>query len=279
MAASVNSKYALTLNVDETLALGLDHASDPQFTHTLGAHAATLTASTTPPVTKTFSKTLNLVGGIVALDLTSLAGPSGTTVDLTGLKIQNMKLFCPNTNTGSIEVKAKDGTTGYNLFGPNNAFVTVQSIAAAAYTVTANGTSADLLNAETADVIYNVGVVTDGTHTPKLQESINDSDWTDVAAGDQIGTLSALSSATIQRVRYIGTSRYLRAVNTVTGGPATGAVLSASIVSTMESMKVLPGMAVLHFADDETEDVDSTHKDITFTGTGTETIQVQLVAG
>lgn len=279
MAASVKSKYALTLNVDETLALGLDHAEDPQFTHSLGAHAATLTAATTPPVTKTFSATLNLSGGIATLDLTSLAGPAGTTVDFTGLRIQNIKLFCPATNTAGIEVKAKDGATGYNLFGPNNAIVTMQSIAAAAWTTSASGASADLDDVETADVIYNVGTVTDGTHTPKLQESINDAGWTDVEAGDQIGALSALSSDTIQRVRYIGENRYLRAVNIVTGGPSTGALLSASIISAIQSIKVLPGMPIMDFADDETEDVDSTHKDIVFTGTGTETIEVQLVAG
>ncbi len=279
MAAAVRSKYAITLVVDETIALGLANANDPTTQHTLGADAATLTGTTTPPATKVFSKTINLTAGIASLDLTSLAGPNSTTITFAGLKVQNVKLVCPNTNTGSITIAAKDGTTGYNLFGPNNAVVTTQSVSPATRTTSVNGSSANLANTETAYVYIEAGTVTDGTHTPKLQESTNDSDWSDVGAGDQVGTLSALSSDAVQRVRYIGTNQFIRVVITVTGGPATGAVASAVIVSTIESVKVLPGKAAVSFEDDETEDVDSTHKDITITGTGTETIKVILVAG
>lgn len=65
-----------------------------------------------------------------------------------------------------------------------------------------------------------IGTWTDGTHTPKLQESDNGtSGWTDVAAGDLIGGFSVVNSAgggnAVQRVSYIGNKRYIRAVLTV----------------------------------------------------------------
>lgn len=120
MAASVSAKYQMLCQVTETLALGLAHAADPPTVHSLGSPGSTLIATTTPPVTKVFSGTVTLSGGAGALDLTSLAGPQGTTVDFTGLKVQLIQLITPN-NTVSIIVEHKDGATGYNLFGNDNA--------------------------------------------------------------------------------------------------------------------------------------------------------------
>ncbi|KKN27512.1 hypothetical protein LCGC14_0863960 [marine sediment metagenome] len=119
MAAAVKAKIAATLTVDETLALGLDNADDPTFTHTLGADAATLTSSTTPPVTKTYSETINLSGGGATIDLQALTGPNSTTVDFTGLKVQAIKLSCPSTNTEGITVD-RGAANPYNLFGEDN---------------------------------------------------------------------------------------------------------------------------------------------------------------
>lgn len=120
MAAAVKAKIAATLTVDETLALGLDNAADPTFTHTLGDDAATLTSSTTPAVTKTYSETINLSGGAATIDLTSLPGPNSTTIDFTGLKVQAIKFVCPSTNTEGITVD-RGGSNPYNLFGEDNA--------------------------------------------------------------------------------------------------------------------------------------------------------------
>lgn len=280
MAASVSAQYAFGCEVAETLALGLDNVTDRAFTHSVGADAATLNASSSPaPATKPFSDTIALAAGISSLDLTSLAGPASTTVTFDGLKVQLAKFKCPDTNTGGITVTAKDASTGYNLFGANNAAVTTQSLAPAARTASANGASADLQNVETALAIVEAGTLTDGTHTPKIQESANDADWSDVGAGDQIGTFAALSSNTVQSVRYIGVERYVRVVITVTGGPATGLVGSAAIVARPAKLTIMPGMVQMLYADDELENVDSTHKDLTFTGTGTDGIRVILVAG
>lgn len=46
-----------------------------------------------------------------------------------------------------------------------------------------------------------------------------------------------------------------------------------------ETLEILPGGSMALFHDDESEDVDATHKNVKFTGTGTETIEVILVAG
>lgn len=104
-----------------------------------------------------------------------------------------------------------------------NNLVVVQSIApAAAKTASVNGTGVDLQGFESALVSFEVGVITDGTHTPKVQESDDNSTYTDVAAKDLIGTLAALASSTPQSVSYIGSKRYIRPVSTVAGATSGG---------------------------------------------------------
>lgn len=102
---------------------------------------------------------------------------------------------------------------------------------AAARTTSTNGTGVDLRGYQAAMVTFTPATITDGTHTPKLQESdASGSGYTDVAAGDMVGSLAALASNTVQTVGYRGTKRYLRAVVTVAGGPSTGGVYSAVVV-------------------------------------------------
>lgn len=103
------------------------------------------------------------------------------------------------------------------------------SLAPAARTATANGTGVDLANFASAAVVFSVGTITDGTHTPKIQESDDNSTFTDVAAADQIGTLAALASNTNQRAGYRGSKRYIRAVSTVAGA-TTGGVYAAVVI-------------------------------------------------
>lgn len=103
------------------------------------------------------------------------------------------------------------------------------SLAPAARTATANGTGVDLSGYNGAVVFFYTGTITDGTHTPKLQESVDNSAFTDVAAADLEGTLAALASSTNQEAGYKGTKRYVRAVSTVAGA-TTGGVYSAIIV-------------------------------------------------
>lgn len=104
-----------------------------------------------------------------------------------------------------------------------------KSIDPAAHTATINGAGVDLRDFRGGMAVFYPGTITDGTHTPKIQESDDNSTWNDVAAADQEGTLAALASATIQRVGYKGAKRYVRAVSTVSGA-TTGGVYGAVVM-------------------------------------------------
>ncbi len=106
---------------------------------------------------------------------------------------------------------------------------TVKSFYPAAQTATVTGTGVDLTGYESAVAIVHVGAYTDGTHTPKLQESSDNSIFADVAAADLLGAFAALAANVLQPVGYIGQKRYIRVLVTVAGA-TTGAVYGAVIV-------------------------------------------------
>lgn len=110
----------------------------------------------------------------------------------------------------------------------NNADV-AHSLAPAARIASANGAGVDLQGFESAMVVFYTGVVTDGTHTPSIEESDDNSTFTAVPAARQQGTLAVLAANVPQRVGYIGLKRYIRAVITAAGTTA-GAVTSAFVV-------------------------------------------------
>lgn len=99
-------------------------------------------------------------------------------------------------------------------------------------TGTANGSSADLAGYGAAVALVNFGAYTNGTHTPSLEHSDDNSAFAAVAAAELDGSftpISASAAGTTQRVGYRGSKRYLRVVMTVAGG-ATGAASSAVIL-------------------------------------------------
>lgn len=104
------------------------------------------------------------------------------------------------------------------------------SLAPKARTTSENGTGVDLRDYDAASVEFSCGVLTDGTHTPSVEESDDDSSYTAVATADLLGTLAALSSGSVQQVGYRGVKRYIRAVMTISGGPGTGAVSAANVL-------------------------------------------------
>lgn len=121
MAALVSAIYALTLVVDETIALSLTYADDKPIRHELPAQSGVLNASSSPPATKVFSGVVTIAsGGIVNLDLTALPDPVRGTIDFTGLRVQVIMLSAFSANVDTVTLKTKDTTTGYNLFGVNN---------------------------------------------------------------------------------------------------------------------------------------------------------------
>lgn len=114
----------------------------------------------------------------------------------------------------------------------------IQSVAPALINATATGSAVDTKGYEGVTVVIDAGVRTDGTHTPKLQETIEDpaspgnplaSGWADVAAADLLGSFAAITSNTLQWVGYRGVKRFVRVVVTVVAG-ATGATYGAVVV-------------------------------------------------
>lgn len=98
---------------------------------------------------------------------------------------------------------------------------------------TVNGATFDTAPYDGATAIVHVEAWTDGTHTPKFQDSPDNSVWTDVAAANLIGAFTAVTTnggvGTKQKVTYVGAQRYLRVVLT-TSGATTGAILGADII-------------------------------------------------
>jgi len=106
----------------------------------------------------------------------------------------------------------------------------------AARTATSNGTGVDLKGYDTAIAVVQFGTWTDGTHTPSLEESDDNSTFTAVAAADMEGSFTAVSSGggsnTIQTVGYKGRKRYIR-VKLTLAGTTTGALSSAAVVRSL----------------------------------------------
>jgi hypothetical protein len=104
---------------------------------------------------------------------------------------------------------------------------------------TVNGIGVDLSGTgnffRAAMLLVIAGAITDGTHTFKLQESDDNSSFTDVGAGDLQGSLTAVTTGnqnSVQRLSYLGSKRYLRAVVTTatatTGGNTAAVILMSS---------------------------------------------------
>lgn len=115
-----------------------------------------------------------------------------------------------------------------------NNVLAVQSLAPQLLAATATGSMVDLLGYESAMVVVHAGAWTDGTHTPSLLESDDDSTYTTVGAGNLQGSFTAIAASGQQnqafQVGYKGTKRYLKGKVTVAGSPSTGAQVGITIV-------------------------------------------------
>lgn len=105
-----------------------------------------------------------------------------------------------------------------------------ESIRPAVHAATINGQTVDTRGFNSAAALITVGaIVGAGNVTPKLQDSANGSDWTDVAAADLQGSFpAALVQNSVVKVGYLGRARYLRAVGTLNSG--TSVAFAAVIV-------------------------------------------------
>jgi hypothetical protein len=114
----------------------------------------------------------------------------------------------------------------------------VNSIVPAVRNVLVNGTGVDLANRDSAVVIFAAGALTDGTHTPKIQDSPDNVTFADVAAALQEGVLVNITANSVQRVGYKGAQRFIRPV--VTSSGVTGAAYGATVVRGAARKQPLP---------------------------------------
>ena len=116
-----------------------------------------------------------------------------------------------------------------SMLALKDVFDGIQSIKPGAKTSTATGIAVDMANCNANFIAIVPGTITDGTHTPKLQEcATSGGTFTDVAAGDQVGTFAAIATDTVQMVSYIGNLRYIKVISTVSGA-TTGGVYGATV--------------------------------------------------
>lgn len=100
--------------------------------------------------------------------------------------------------------------------------------------ITANstvaGNSIDTKGFESLTFLYEVGARTDGTFTVLIQDSDDDSTFTDVVDTFLIGTESAINTAnTIKKIGYVGKKRYVK-LSFVASAITSGATVSATAI-------------------------------------------------
>ena len=92
------------------------------------------------------------------------------------------------------------------------------------------GAVIDRQGSEGLEIIFQVGAYTDGSVTPLIEESDNDSDFTAVADADLTNTeaSAALTAAGVSKIGYVGSKRYVKAT-AVTAAASTLSVGATAI--------------------------------------------------
>lgn len=99
---------------------------------------------------------------------------------------------------------------------------------------TGTGSTVDLRGYDSACVAFEFGTWTDGTHTPKVLHSADNTTFTDAGTDGALdGALTAITSSTganaAQQVGYTGNNRYLLTQMIVTGS-TTGALSASQVI-------------------------------------------------
>ena len=106
---SVSVSYDFNITIRETLETGVPDVSTPVIVHNAYNESARLTASTTPPVTKSSSFLLTLSSGAATIDLAALTGAGGAAIDGTGLRVQLMRIKNLGANAMTFSEGASNG--------------------------------------------------------------------------------------------------------------------------------------------------------------------------
>jgi hypothetical protein len=82
------------------------------------------------------------------------------------------------------------------------------------------GVAIDRQGSDGLEIIFQVGAYTDGSVTPLIEESDNNSDYTAVADANLTNTeaSAALSAAGVSSIGYVGFKRYVRATAVTAAG-------------------------------------------------------------
>lgn len=117
---ATTARINLDFTASEAFDLALVHASDAAVQHALGPNKVSLGASSSPPVTKVWSGRVTLAIGEASINLAELGrGSTLPDVDLSGLKVQAIKLVTPATNTHAVVIAPGD-SNGYALNGADD---------------------------------------------------------------------------------------------------------------------------------------------------------------
>lgn len=95
-----------------------------------------------------------------------------------------------------------------------------------------NGTSVDTAGFESATIFVDAGVITDGSHVISLQDSPDNTTWTNttslLGSAPTLTTGAGNGGSAVASFGYIGGQRYIRVVSTVSGA-TTGGIYGASV--------------------------------------------------
>lgn len=116
MSATVSTASVTeAVSVQSVLTAGVPDVTvdaSKRVTHSgFGSGTRTYTPAGTVPVTKAVSQVVTMTAGAATVDLTSLIGPGGGAESFSGLKLQVMQLYAPesNANPVTLEVGASNG--------------------------------------------------------------------------------------------------------------------------------------------------------------------------
>jgi hypothetical protein len=115
---SVTVTYKAQVTAVETIEANAGDlsAADKTITHSGYNTSLTLTATTTPPVTKNSSFALTIASSAGSINLAALPGANNATFDATGLKMQILRLKAAGTNAAAITI-SKGAANGYAFSG------------------------------------------------------------------------------------------------------------------------------------------------------------------
>lgn len=101
--------YGFKCHITESLEVGVAGVQSSQVIHSNYDESGTLTASTTPPVTKPVTFLLTLSGGAATINLAALTAVNGATYDFTGLRLQFIRIKNLGANSMAFAEGASSG--------------------------------------------------------------------------------------------------------------------------------------------------------------------------